>query len=145
MAAKSRKSRSELLTVEEAAKLLHLHVKRVQLLAREGRLPAVRHGRRWLFDRGLLVRRSSAVPAAAANASSGDATGIDISARNQLRGRVRAIAEDGLMAEVTMAIDAQDLVAVITRSSAERLGLTPGVSAVAVVKSTEVMIARRHG
>ncbi len=145
MAAKSRKGRSELLTVEEAAKLLHLHVKRVQLLARQGRLPAVRHGRRWLFDRGLLVRRPAVVPAAAASASSSDTSGIDISARNQLRGRVRTIDEDGLMAEVTMSIDAQDLVAVITRSSAERLGLAPGVSAVAVVKSTEVMIARRHG
>jgi len=49
------------------------------------------------------------------------------------------------MAEVTIAIPPQDLVAVITRSSAERLGLVPGIDAVAVVKSTEVMIARRRG
>ena len=45
---------------------------------------------------------------------------------------------------VTLAIDAQDVVAVITRRSAERLGLAPGVDAAAIVKSTEVMVARHR-
>ncbi len=49
------------------------------------------------------------------------------------------------MAEVTISILPQELVAVITRNSAERLGLVRGVEAVAVVKSTEIMIARRRG
>ncbi len=48
------------------------------------------------------------------------------------------------MVEVTLSIEAQDVVAVITRRSADRLGLRPGVDAVAVVKSTEVMIARHR-
>jgi len=39
------------LTVQEAAVLLHLNLKRVQSLARSGRLPAVRVGRKWLFER----------------------------------------------------------------------------------------------
>jgi len=128
---------ADLLTAAEAAELLHLHVKRVQLLARRGQIPAVRHGRRWLFRRGDLMRGSRRAPSADALAA------VDISARNQLVGRVRSIVTDGLMAEVTMAIAPQELVAVITRQSADRLGLDRGVETVAVVKSTEVMVARR--
>ena len=131
----------DLITADEAAALLHLHVKRVQLLAREGKLPAVRHGRRWLFSREHLVEGRATRRAAAA----GDGGAVDISARNQIRGRIKSVAADGLMAEVTMSIQPQDLVAVITRRSAQRLGLAPGVDAVAVMKSTEVMIARRRG
>jgi molybdopterin-binding protein len=128
--------RGDLLTAAEAAALLHLHVKRVQLLARQGQLPAIRHGRRWLFRRGQLLRgrQPRVAPARAA---------VDLSARNQLVGRVRSIVSDGLMAEVTIGIAPQDLVALITRQSADRLGLAPGVEAVAVVKSTEVMIGTR--
>jgi molybdopterin-binding protein len=132
---------SDLITADEAAALLHLHVKRVQLLAREGKIPAVRHGRRWLFSREHLVEGRAARQAAAA----GDDRSVDISARNQIRGRIKSVTADGLMAEVTMSIQPQDLVAVITRRSAQRLGLAPGVDAVAVMKSTEVMIARRRG
>jgi molybdopterin-binding protein len=139
MRSRPRDPADQLLTAEEAAALLHLHVKRVQLLARQGRLPAIRHGRRWLFERAqLLARRPAAPPHPAGGA-------IDISARNQLRGRVRSVVADGLMAEVTLALEAQELVAVITRTSAQRLGLARGVGAVAVVKSTEVMVARRRG
>ena len=133
---------SDLITADEAAALLHLHVKRVQLLAREGKIPAVRHGRRWLFSREHLVEGRAA---RRAGASESDERAVDISARNQIRGRIKSVTADGLMAEVTMSIQPQDLVAVITRRSAQRLGLAPGVDAVAVMKSTEVMIARRRG
>jgi molybdopterin-binding protein len=134
--------RPDLITADEAAALLHLHVKRVQLLAREGKLPAVRHGRRWLFSRERLVEGR---PGREAAQPSSDQRSIDISARNQLRGKIRSVVSDGLMAEVTISILPQELVAVITRNSAERLGLVRGVEAVAVVKSTEIMIARRRG
>jgi molybdopterin-binding protein len=130
---------AELLTAAEAAKLLHLHVKRVQLLARQGQLPAIRHGRRWLFRRGQLLRGRASPPKGESS------TAVDISARNQLIGRVSSIVADGLMAEVTMMVAPQELVAVITRQSAERLGLERGAEVVAVVKSTEVMVARRAG
>lgn len=69
--------------------------------------------------------------------------GVDLSARNQLVGRVRSVVREGLMAEVTLAIAPQELVAVITSRSADRLGLAAGVEAVAVVKSTEVMVGTR--
>jgi molybdate transport system regulatory protein len=49
---------------------------------------------------------------------------------------------DGLMAEVQLRIGDQELVSMITRSSAERLGLAVGDEVFAVIKSTEVMIGK---
>jgi molybdopterin-binding protein len=37
----------------------------------------------------------------------------------------------------------QEVIAVITKASAERLGLAPGVEAMAVIKATEIMVARK--
>ena len=127
----------DLLTAEQAADLLHLHVKRVQTLARDGKLPAVRYGRRWLFPRRRLLQvLHGNMPARQPSA------GVDISARNQLRARVTAITADGVMAEVRLQIGDQELVSVITRASAERLALREGDEVLAVIKSTEVMIAK---
>jgi molybdopterin-binding protein len=126
----------ELLSSNEASALLHLNVKRIQALARLGRLPGRRVGRKWLFARSdleaLLGRRQP----------SEFAGGLDISARNQLRGRVEFLLIEGVMAEVRLRIGEQELVSVITRSSAERLKLRTGDEVVAVIKSTEVMIAK---
>jgi molybdopterin-binding protein len=49
---------------------------------------------------------------------------------------------EGLMAEVRIGIGDQELVAVITRNSADRLRLRVGDPVFAVIKSTEVMIAK---
>src|SRR5581483_3853919 len=126
----------ETLSVEEAAALLHLNPKRVQFLARSGRIPAVRVGRKWLFPRreleALLARRSA--PA--------EPRTFDLSARNQLRGRITGLTTEGLMAEVRVALGDQELVSVITRAAAERLGLRVGDEVYAVIKSTEVMIGK---
>jgi len=127
----------ELLSAGEAASLLHLNVKRVQALARAGSLPGRRVGRKWLFDRRDLDRllgRAGSPPRALA--------GLDISARNQLRGRVLSLTIDGVMAEVLLSVGDQELVSIITRASAERLGLRVGDEVVALIKSTEVMIGR---
>jgi molybdopterin-binding protein len=124
------------LNVQQAAALLHLNAKRVQNLARSGRLPAVRVGRKWLFHRdqieSLLGRPVSAVATPT----------LEISARNRLRGRIAQLRVEGLMAEVQLLIGDQPLVAMITRSSAERMGLRVGDEAFAVIKSTEVMIGK---
>jgi molybdopterin-binding protein len=121
---------------EDAAALLHLNVKRVQSLAREGRLPAVRVGRRWLFDQdqleSLLGGQASRAPRGA----------LDISARNRLRGSIVRMRVDGIMAELVLRIGDQELVSVITRASAERMRLEVGDEVFALVKSTEVMIGR---
>jgi len=68
---------------------------------------------------------------------------MQLSARNQLQGRVTALRADGLMAEVTIELNGgQRLVSVITRASAEALGLREGDVVTAVIKSTEVMVAK---
>jgi len=73
-----------------------------------------------------------------------DRTGIELSARNQLRGRIVGIHLDGIMGEVRVAIGDQELVSVITRSSVERLRLRIGDEVLAIIKSTEVMIGRKE-
>ena len=125
----------DLLSADEVARQLHLNVKRVQALARDGRLPGRRVGRRWIFDRRDLDRALGTPPPS-------DLAGIDLSARNQLRGRIIGLTVEGVMAEVTVAIGDQQLVSVITRGSTERLGLRVGDAVLAVIKSTEVMIGK---
>ena len=53
-----------LLSADQAAAHLHLNVKRVQALARAGKLPGRRVGRKWLFDERTSMRRSAKAPAA---------------------------------------------------------------------------------
>ena len=110
----------DLLSADEVARHLRLNVKRVQALAREGRLPGRRVGRKWLFDRRDLDR----------------ALGTTAAARSRRHRPQReepaprhaslALAVEGVMAEVTVAVGDQELVSVITRGSAERLGLRVG-------------------
>jgi molybdopterin-binding protein len=125
-----------MINAEEAAQLLHLNVKRVQSLAREGKLPAARVGRKWLFRREELERLLGRTGVSAPGRS------LSISARNRLRGQISRLSMDGLMAEVQLRIGDQELVSVITRSSAERLGLEVGDEVFAVIKSTEIMIGK---
>ena len=132
----------DLITAQEAATLLRLHVKRVQRLAREGKLPAVRYGRKWLFRRQELVGDRDGARSVPDHEVS---SAIEISARNQLKGRVVEIRADGVMAEVIVRIGDQDLVAIITSSSARRLGLATGDEVTAVIKATEVMVAKAAG
>ena len=68
---------------------------------------------------------------------------MKVSARNQFKGTVTQLRVDGVMAEVTIILaGGQELVSVITRSSAESLGIKIGVEVTALIKSTEVMVAR---
>ncbi len=130
----------ELLSTEEAAGYLRLHAKRVQALARAGKLPGRRVGRKWLFDRrdleALLARNRAPLELAG---------GLDLSARNQLKGTVVALTIEGVMAEVRVRIGDQELVSVITSGSARRLRLAAGDEVVAVIKSTEIMIGKDPG
>jgi molybdate transport system regulatory protein len=66
----------------------------------------------------------------------------DISARNLLKGTVTSIELGAIMAEVTVDIGGQEVVAAITRASVERMKLAVGQPVVAIIKSTEVMLGR---
>lgn len=64
-----------------------------------------------------------------------------LTARNQIRGTVVAIASEGLLSEVVLRLkDGQEIVSVVTRNSVKRLGLKKGQDAMAVIKATEVML-----
>ena len=64
-----------------------------------------------------------------------------ISARNQLRGTVRSLELGAIMSEVVVDVGGQEIVAAITRGSAERLGLQEGSEAIVIIKATDVMVA----
>jgi molybdopterin-binding protein len=66
-----------------------------------------------------------------------------ISARNQLPATVKSVKLGTVMAEVVMVVDGKfEIVAAITRDSAEHLRLKAGDQVTAIVKATEVMVAK---
>ena len=68
---------------------------------------------------------------------------MQLSARNQLRGRITSIKLGGIMAQVSIDIGGGNtLTSVITRASAEEMGLEVGQEVTAVIKSTEIMVAK---
>jgi molybdopterin-binding protein len=67
---------------------------------------------------------------------------VALSGRNQLRGIVDEVRIDGLLAQVRLRIGDQVLTAVITRDATSELKLKRGDEAVAIIKSTEVMVGR---
>jgi molybdopterin-binding protein len=102
--------------------------------------------RRWDRQGRIRVRRDRAnrrvVPAREVERLRGEEAQT-LSARNRLEGVVREVKIEGLLAEVELdVVRGGRLVAVITRESAESLGLAPGMSAKAVVKATSVMVER---
>ena len=102
--------------------------------------------RRWDRQGRLRVRRDSSnrrvVSAKEIDRLRGQDTQT-LSARNRLEGVVREVKIEGLLAEVELDVGRGGrLVAVITRESAESLGLEPGMTARAVVKATSVMVER---
>ncbi len=84
------------------------------------------------------------VPSAALGKSAPSAAGVlvALSGRNQLRGIVEEVRSDGLLSQVRLRIGDQFLTAVITRDAVNELKLKRGDEAVAIIKSTEVMIGR---
>jgi molybdopterin-binding protein len=91
-------------------------------------------------DRLLLRRGSPTLPAARRRPGSL----VAISGRNQLRGTIEEVRVDGVLAQVKLRIGTQSLTAIITRDAVEELKLRRGDPAIAIVKATEVMIAREE-
>ena len=67
---------------------------------------------------------------------------VALSGRNRLRGFVEEVRIDGLLGQVRLRIGDQTLTAVITSDAINELKLHRGDDALAIIKSTEVMIAR---
>lgn len=67
---------------------------------------------------------------------------MQISARNQLRGRVKRIEHGAVNSEVTLELPGGiEVVSIITKQSAEQLELSVGKQVFAVIKASDVMIA----
>ena len=65
-----------------------------------------------------------------------------LSARNQLPGTIEDIQIGDIMAHVVVKVGDNTIESIITRNSAEELGLKKGDRVKVVVKSTEVMIQK---
>jgi molybdopterin-binding protein len=67
---------------------------------------------------------------------------MDISARNTLKGAVKQVLPGAVNTEVTVELaNGIEVVAIITKESAERLNLAVGKEVYAVIKASDVMIA----
>jgi molybdopterin-binding protein len=103
--------------------------------------------RRWDRAGRIRVERDAGnrrvVPASEVERLRGGEGSDHLSARNRFRGVVRSVVVDGLLAQVEIDVtEPARVVAIITRESAEQLGLKPGASATGVVKATSVMVER---
>jgi molybdopterin-binding protein len=67
---------------------------------------------------------------------------VALSGRNRLRGFVEEVRVEGLLGQVRLRIGDQTLTAIVTRDAIDELKLKRGDDAIAIIKSTEVMIAR---
>ena len=68
---------------------------------------------------------------------------MELSARNQLKGKVASVELGSVMANIKIEVeDPNTITAVITKESAERLGLAEGDDVVALIKSTEVIVGK---
>jgi len=67
---------------------------------------------------------------------------MEISARNSLKGTVKKVVTGSVNTEITIELaPGVELVSIITKSSAEKLGLVEGKEAYAVIKSSDVLVA----
>ena len=90
----------------------------------------------------LLARQTASGPAPSRQARKATGLIIALSGRNRLRGFVEEVRIDGLLGQVRLRIGDQTLTAVITSDALSELKLHRGDDALAIIKSTEVMIAR---
>jgi molybdate transport system regulatory protein len=68
---------------------------------------------------------------------------MKISARNLLAGKVQHVTKGAVNAEVTLALEGgETVVAIITNSSVDTLGLAEGEAAFAIIKASEVIVGK---
>ena len=68
---------------------------------------------------------------------------MQLSARNQLNGKITNVEKGAVMANIKIEIsEPNTITAVITKESAEKLGLAEGDDVCAIIKSTEVIVGK---
>ena len=123
--------------ISEAAELLGVSVDTVRRWVDAGRLAANRdeHGHRLIdgVDLAQFVRAQGTEPDGRADGSS---------ARNRLRGIVTAVVKDTVMAQVDIQAGPFRIVSLMSREAVDDLDLRVGSVAIAVIKSTTVVVER---
>ena len=134
-----------LLTVRAAAERLGVGYSTLKQWIYQGRVRTTRtaggHHRVAESEVDRLVARDTPDRRRAAAPPAGGII-IALSGRNRLRGFVEEVRVDGLIGQVRLRIGDQSLTAVITGDAIQELNLRRGDDAIAIIKSTEVMIAR---
>ncbi|MET9018444.1 TOBE domain-containing protein [Actinopolymorpha sp. NPDC004070] len=124
--------------ISEAAELLGVSNDTVRRWVDAGRLAADRDG-----QGHRVVAGQDLAAFARAQAGDPDAEGAGFSsARNRLRGIVTAVAKDTVMAQVDIQAGPFRVVSLMSREAVDELGLEVGSVAVAVIKSTNVVVER---
>jgi molybdopterin-binding protein len=123
------------LRIGQAAELLRVSPDTVRRLIDSGHIKTGRSaGGQRQVDGAALARYMAALPRQDPPAAASE------SARNRFTGIITRVIKDGVAAQVEMQAGPHRIVSLITRESADELGLKPGVIAVASVKATNVGI-----
>ena len=135
-----------LLTVRSAAERLGVGYSTLKHWIYEGRVRTTQTpgGHHRIADAEIDRLSAHSTPAAARGhrTTAPGAFIVALSGRNRLRGYVEEVRSDGLLAQVRLRIGSQTLTAIITGDAIRELKLRRGDDAVAIIKSTEVMIAK---
>ena len=68
---------------------------------------------------------------------------MELSARNQLKGKITGVEKGTVMANIKIEVTEPNVITtIITKESAEKLGLAEGDDVTAIIKSTEVIIGK---
>lgn len=137
---------SQLLAVRDAARQLGVTYSTLKRWIHEGSIRSVKtKGGHHRIPGEEVGRLLAAQGAFAPLSPTAHGVLVTLSGRNQIRGIVEEIRSDGLLAQVRLRVGDQVLTAVITRDAVQELRLRRGDEAVAIIKSTEVMIGREEG
>ena len=135
-----------LLTVREAATRLGVSYSTLKQWIFKGSVRTTRtdggHHRISETEVDRLLSRQGKLPPVSRNNAADQGVLVSISGRNQLRGVIDEVRTEGLLAQVRLRVGDQTLTAIITRDAVSALKLKRGSPAMAIIKSTEVMIAR---
>jgi len=123
--------------IAEAAGLLGVSDDTVRRWIDAGRIEASTENGRAVID-GIVLAELASELADAPNPDRAKA----VSARNRMLGIVTKTTLDTVMAQVEMVCGPYRIVSLMSAEAAIELGLEPGVSAVASIKSTNVVVER---
>jgi molybdopterin-binding protein len=70
---------------------------------------------------------------------------MKLSTRNRLPGTIMEVVKGEVAANVSLRVGDNHMVALITRESADELGLQPGMKVTALVKATDIVILTDEG